>query len=105
MKHLIIFESYSKEKLITLESRQGKTIQITTIQGRIQSIENNAMIRFPFAIGQSYTRSIETWACTNGFTIDGKSACPEEKIFGIRKKDIPAGHELRMLFPSKFRNS
>jgi hypothetical protein len=30
--------------------------------------------------------------------------CPEEKIFGIRKKDIPQGHELRMLYPHKFRN-
>ena len=28
----------------------------------------------------------------------------EEKIFGIRKKDIPQGHELRMMFPHKFRN-
>jgi hypothetical protein len=29
--------------------------------------------------------------------------CLEEKIFGIRKSDIPKGHELRMLYPGKFR--
>jgi hypothetical protein len=52
---------------------------------------------------EQYTRSIETWACNNGFKIDGKDPCPEKKIFGIRAKDIPQGHELRMLFPNKFR--
>ena len=35
--------------------------------------------------------------------MDGKDMSPEEKVFGIRTKDIPQGHELRMMFPGKFR--
>ena len=35
--------------------------------------------------------------------MDGKDMCPEEKIFGMRTKDIPKGHELRSLYPNKFR--
>jgi hypothetical protein len=29
--------------------------------------------------------------------------CPEEKIFGVKAKDVPQGHEWRRLFPNKFR--
>jgi len=29
--------------------------------------------------------------------------CPEEKIFGVRTKDVPHGHEWRRMFPNKFR--
>jgi hypothetical protein len=47
---------------------------------------------------------MKTWACNNGFKWNGEDPCPEEKLFGIRKKDIPQGHELRMMFPHKFRN-
>jgi hypothetical protein len=36
--------------------------------------------------------------------MDQLDPCPEEKIFGIRKKDIPMGHELRFLYPHKFRD-
>lgn len=88
---------------ITFTSRQNRNISITLIGGRIDTIKNESGVNFPFEIGQIYNRSIEVWACNNGFKIDGKDPCPEEKIFGIRKKDIPKGHELRMLYPGKFR--
>jgi len=104
MKNLQLYETFSREKITTLTSRQGKDIIVTSLGARIQSIDNKSGVNFPFSVGQTLTRSIETWACNNGFTIDGKSPCPEEKIFGIRKKDIPQGHELRMLFPGKFRD-
>jgi hypothetical protein len=88
---------------IIFTSRQNRDIIITIVGGRIATIDNKAGIRFPFDIGQTYTRSIETWACNNSLKMDGKDPCPEEKIFGMRKSDIPQGHELRMLFPGKFR--
>lgn len=103
METILLFEAFSNERKMVLTSRQGRDITITLLGARIKDIVNQAGIRFPFSPGQSYTRSIETWACNNGFKIDGNDPCPEEKIFGIRKKDIPPGHELRLLFPHKFR--
>jgi hypothetical protein len=99
----IVFESSRYERDVVLTSRQGRDILVKVMGGKITSIENNSGIRFPYSIGQHWNRSIETWACTNKFKIDGEDPCPEEKIFGIRKKDIPMGHELRMMYPSKFR--
>jgi hypothetical protein len=99
----IVFESSRYERDVVLTSRQGRDILVKVMGGKIASIENNSGIRFPYSIGQHWNRSIETWACTNKFKIDGEDPCPEEKIFGIRKKDIPMGHELRMMYPSKFR--
>lgn len=99
----IVFESSRYDRDVVLTSRQGRDILAKVIGGRITSIENNSGVRFPYSIGQHWNRNIETWACNNGFKIDGEDPCPEEKIFGIRKKDIPMGHELRMLYPSKFR--
>jgi hypothetical protein len=104
MENIELYENYSSEKTITLTSRQNREILVIVLGGRIQSVDNNSGINFPFNVGQSYTRSIETWACNNGFKIDGKSPCPEEKIFGIRKSLIPKGHELRLLYPHKFRD-
>jgi hypothetical protein len=102
MDHILEFSSFG-QRVVILTSRQGREIKVT-IQGHsIKDIVNESGINFPFSPGQSWTRTVETWACTNGFKIDGKDPCPEEKIFGIRKKDIPQGHELRMLFPHKFR--
>jgi hypothetical protein len=99
----IVFESSRYERGVVLTSRQGRDILVKVMGGKIASIENNSGVRFPYNTGQIWNRSIETWACNNGFKIDGEDPCPEEKIFGIRKKDIPMGHELRMLYPSKFR--
>lgn len=103
MENLEIYESYSNERIVTLKSNRGLDIIVSAQGGRIKSIENQSGIRFPFNVGQGWTRSIETWACNNRFTIDGKSPCEEKKIFGMRAKDIPQGHELRRLFPNKFR--
>ena len=104
MKHILVYESYSDSQEIKLTSRQGRLITFTIKGGRIESIQNDAGIRFPYAVGQGYNQSMKTWACNNGFKWNGEDPCPEEKIFGIRKKDIPKGHELRMLFPHKFRD-
>jgi hypothetical protein len=104
MNHLKIYESYSDSEKITLASKQNRDIIFTVKGGRIESIENNAGLRFPYSIGQSYNMGMKTWACNNGFKCNGEDPCPEEKIFGIREKDIPQGHELRLLFPHKFRN-
>ena len=103
MKNLLLFEAFSQEKKIILTSRQNRDINITLLGGRIGTIDNESGVNFPFSVGQQYTRSIETWACNNGFKMDGKHPCPDQKVVGIRTKDIPQGHELRMLFPSKFR--
>jgi hypothetical protein len=104
MENLELYENYTGERKIVLTSRQGREILLIILGGRIQSVENNSGVNFPFKVGQSYTRSIETWACNNGFKMDGKSPCPEEKIFGIRKSLIPKGHELRLMYPHKFRD-
>lgn len=104
MKHIKIYEAYSDAESITLTSRQGRDIVFTVIGGRIDSIDNNSGVNFPYSIGQQYNVGMKTWACNRGFKWNGEDPCPEEKIFGIRKKDIPQGHELRMLFPNKFRN-
>lgn len=104
MKHLKVYESYSDGENITLTSKQNREITFSIKGGRIESIENNSGIRFPYSVGQSYNMGMKTWACNNGFKWNGKDPCPEEKIFGIRKEDIPQGHELRMMFPHKFRN-
>lgn len=75
-----------------------------TKDGKIVNIENPQRLQFPFVVGQTLNRNHETWACNNNYTVNNKDTCPEEKIFGIRKKDIPPGHEFRMLFPNKFKN-
>lgn len=104
MENLELYESFSREREVVLTSRQGRTIKFTVLGGRIKDLVNDSGQRFPFSAGQQYTRSIETWACNNHFKLNGEDPCPEEKIFGIRKKDIPKGHELRMLYPHKFRD-
>lgn len=102
MKHIKIYESYSSEDKVTLISRQGREITFLAAGGRITEITNDSGIRFPYSVGQTANAGMKTWACNNGFKWNGEDPCPEEKIFGIRKKDIPQGHELRLLFPNKF---
>ena len=70
--------------------------------GRITEIENETGIRFPFSVGQLLQRNVEVWACNNNFLMDGKDTCPDKKIFGIKTKDVPQGHEWRHIFPHKF---
>jgi len=104
MRHIEIYEAYSGENKINLVSRQGREIIVSVTGGRITEINNDAGIRFPYSVGQTVNAGMKTWACNNVFKWNGEDPCPEEKIFGIRKKDIPQGHELRLLFPHKFRN-
>jgi hypothetical protein len=103
MNHLEIYENYSDRQEIKLTSRQGRDILVAVQGGRIQSIQNDSGVNFPYSVGQSYNVGMKTWACNRGFKWNGEDPCPEEKIFGIRKKDIPQGHELRMIYPNKFK--
>lgn len=103
MENLEVYESFGSEREVMLTSKQGRKISFSVSFGRIKNIKNESGVNFPFSEGQSYTQTIETWCCRNGFKMNGKSCCPEEKIFGIRKKDIPQGHYLRLIYPSKFK--
>lgn len=104
MKHVKLFEYYLPEREIVFTSSRNRNISFSvfkTPDGRITRIEN-CNIRFPFKVGQILNRSVETWACNNNFLIDGKDVCPEKKIFGVRTKDVPKGHEWRSIYPNKF---
>ena len=103
MENLELYESFNRSREIVFTSRQNREIKIEVEGGRIKSVDNKAGVRFPFQQGQMYNRSLETWACNNHFKMDGKDMCPEKKIFGIKAKDIPKGHELRTIYPNKFR--
>jgi hypothetical protein len=104
MKYISLFESYEKTIVFSLKSRPIVKIKVLTQGGKIIAIENPHNMRFPFAIGQMMKRNIEDWACNNNYKIDNNDPCKKdnEKIFGIRKKDIPKGHQLRIMYPSKF---
>jgi hypothetical protein len=39
----------------------------------------------------------------NNRMVKQEDPCPEEKIFGVRTKDVPQGHEWRRIFPNKFK--
>ena len=106
MKHLKSFNESYQEKEIVFTNKNNSNLVIMIKKapdGKITAIVNKANVRFPFQIGQSFTQNINTWACNNNFLIDGEDPCPEKKVFGIRTKDIPKGHELRMMYPSKFK--
>lgn len=109
MKNLFLFEEFSlmnpgtrEMHLVSKDMRRKITMVIQG--GRIKEIKNEGVVGFPFKEGQMLQRNIYDWACNHHFTIDGEDPCPEEKIYGIRKRDIPHGHPLRMVYPSKFRN-
>ena len=89
-----------KEHILTSRRNQNITVKL---QGSvIKEIDNQTGIRFPFAVGSNWNMSISTWACNNNFKLNGQDPCPEEKIFGIKKSQIPMGHELRSIYPGKF---
>lgn len=93
IKETIVFSNKNKQEII---------ITITK-DGRIGSIVNESNLRFPYSLNQPYNRNLETWACNNGFKMNGKSTCPEKKIFGIKISQIPKNHEWRRIYPNKFR--
>jgi hypothetical protein len=105
MKYLKRFnEDATLETEVSFVSKRNPNIAFSvfkTPDGRITRIEN-CNIRFPFHVGQIFNRTVEVWACNNNFLMDGKDTCPEKKIFGVRTKDVPPGHEWRHIFPHKF---
>lgn len=105
MKHIKYFKE-SVETQIVFTNKRNPNLEIIVTKsrdGRIVSIDNESGIRFPFQVGQLMQRNIETWACNNNFLMDGKDTCPEKKIFGVKTKDVPQGHEWRHIYPGKFR--
>ena len=105
MKHLKRFNESINLREVKFTNKRNPRLEIVvtkTSDGRIQSIENETGIRFPFSVGQILNRTAEVWACNNNFLMDGKDTCPEKKIFGVRTKDVPLGHEWRHIFPNKF---
>lgn len=106
MKYLVTFqESTNFEEEIVFKNKRNNLIIIVkkSKDGRITSIVNRSGVRFPFQVGQILQRNIETWACNNNFYMNDKDTCPEKKIFGIRAKDVPKGHEWRSIYPNKFK--
>jgi hypothetical protein len=108
MKNYIqLFENWQREEEIVMTSRMGREIIMKIHHGKIEEIENNTGIVFPFVTGQPLQIPfIKAWACRNGFKWNGKDACQqsEKKIFGVKIKDVPQGHEWRRIWPGKFRN-
>jgi hypothetical protein len=100
-----IDESINEKEVVFTNKRNPRLEIIVTKSpdGRIVNIENVTGMRFPFSVGQILNRTAEVWACNNNFLMDGKDTCPEKKIFGVRAKDVPQGHEWRHIFPNKFR--
>lgn len=92
-----------KEETITLTSRQGREIVVQITNGKISDVENNANIRFPFVVGQPFNMSMKSWAQNNNFKWNGSDVESEKRIFGVKIKDVPIGHEWRYMFPNKFK--
>jgi hypothetical protein len=106
-RYVALFESWMREEEIILTSRQGRTITIKVTHGKIEEIDNNSGVIFPFVTGQPLQIPfMKGWANRNGFKWNGEDAGrqPEKKIFGVRTKDVPKGHEWRQMFPRKFRD-
>lgn len=113
MKNLELYENFNERTKVLKHEIRGE-IKVELQGSQIKNIDNPINFRFPFPIGSNWNRSIETWCCNNRFNkietlangrvIHELDPCPEEKIFGIRTKDIPKGHELRLLYPNKFRD-
>jgi hypothetical protein len=92
----VIFKNKQRPQIIIIVKK--------TPDGKIVEIENEFNINFPFKVGQVLNMNHEVWACNNNYLVNEKDTCPEKKVFGIKQNDIPHGHELRKLFPSKFKN-
>lgn len=97
-------ESYERDVVFQHKHRKNVSIILKLEGSRIKEIQNETNFRFPYKIGQPYNMGLETWACNNQFTLDGRDTCPKKKIFGINVDDVPQGHEWRHIYPNKFRN-
>ena len=102
MDYVKLFESW--ESLETIILTKGKVeILLISKHGKIEEIVNRDKIKIPFFEGQPVTIFVRNWACNHGFKWNGKPACQEEKVFGIKKTLIPQDHPIRRMYPSKFR--
>jgi hypothetical protein len=96
----------SGQKIVVFSKKVNPQVTITVKtypNGQITDIENEYEVRFPYSVGQVLNMGHRTWACSNGYMVNDEDPCGEKKIFGMRASDIPPGHELRTLFPHKFR--
>ena len=105
MGYIKLFESWRREETIILTNKHNSRyrIEIKVLNGKIEEIDNEAKIKFPFFTGQPITVFMKQWACNNNFLWNDEDPCGEKKIFGIKKDDIPTGHPLRLIYPSKFK--
>jgi len=93
------------EREVVFTNKRNPRLVITVKKspdGRITEIKNESGMRFPFSVGQLLQRNVEVWACNNNFLMNGKDTCPEKKIFGVKTKDVPQGHEWRHIYRNKF---
>ena len=103
MDNIKTYESYGEREIIFQHKHRSNFIITIVVQySRIKSIDNPTGQRFPYVVGQPFNRGLETWACNNNYLMDGQDTCPDKKIFGIRTKDVPQGHEWRHIYPNKF---
>jgi hypothetical protein len=109
--YIQVFENWSRTEEYELVSKVRRksdfSIKIRVVNGRIEEIENNIHYPFPFFTGQPFQKAfVRGWACKNGFYLNGEEPCniPEKKIFGVKTKDVPQGHEWRTIWPGKFRD-
>ena len=112
-RYVQLFESWQREEEFTLTSkmpRRGNPEIIIKVRGGlIESIDNESRYPFPFFKNQPFQKPFITgWACKNGFYLNGEEPCgilkTEKKIFGVKTKHVPQGHEWRRIFPQKFRD-
>lgn len=101
------FENFQAEIEVEFKSKKNPSLNFRlykTPDGRIIRMDDKPPgIRFPFNVGMRLNRNVEVWACNNGFLMDGKDTCPEKKVFGVKAKNVPKGHQWRTIFPNKFR--
>ena len=103
-------EEIDKRYIRTIKFTHDRIAQLNievdlTPDGRIVEIRKAPGTRFPYSVGQVLNRNHESWAANNNYKVDGKNTGPQEKIFGVRVKDVPPGHEWRTIYPNKFRNT
>lgn len=86
--HVDLFEEFAGtviKDVLTKKTNPSITITISTRPGgRILGIDApHGNMNLPFYVGQILNRNIETWCCSNGWLLNGKDPCPEEKVFGV----------------------
>jgi hypothetical protein len=96
----------SAAKIVVFKHKRNPHIIITVKaypNMSISEIDNPSKVHFPYFVGQVLNMGHQTWACNNNYFVNDEDTCPEEKVFGIKVSDIPAGHPLRHIYPGKFR--